>query len=58
MSAANGPFKPGMQVRKSWCLLSSNWVGLDKRGGQQFSKKKFKTEIILTSLQKKEITKI
>jgi hypothetical protein len=33
--------KPGMQVRKSLCLLSSNWVALDNTGwggGGKFSK--------------------
>jgi hypothetical protein len=29
----NVPSEPGMQVRKSWCLLSSNWVGLGNAGG-------------------------
>jgi hypothetical protein len=28
------PSTPGMQVRKPWCLLSSNWVGLgNSKGG-------------------------
>jgi hypothetical protein len=32
--------KPRMQVCKSWCLLSSSWVGLDSAGKrQQFFKK-------------------
>jgi hypothetical protein len=28
--------KQGMQVRESWGLLCSNWVGLGNPGGQQF----------------------
>jgi hypothetical protein len=28
----NVPSNPGMQVRKLWCLLSSNWVGLGNTG--------------------------
>jgi hypothetical protein len=29
----NVPSKPGIQLRKSWCLLSSSWAGLDNREG-------------------------
>jgi hypothetical protein len=39
---ANVLSKPGMQMRKQWCLLSDNWVGLGNAGseeGQRFSKK-------------------
>jgi hypothetical protein len=46
------PSKPGAQVRKPWCLQSSNRIGLGNPGGSDF-RKRFITEIKFTRSKKK-----
>jgi hypothetical protein len=50
--SVNDPCKPGMQVRKPWCLLNSQWVGLGNPVGGTYFRKRSITDIKFISSQK------